>query len=160
DADLLDLARLATRPWPNVPAGTTGSISVSDPAAGFVHLFKHNADDSWTIFDPAADMLSADDLKAGVTFGIEATDIVRDRDVWDGMAHVTFTAAGKSDVVALRVAPVITRHHLDKANKVFVAAINDPGSTDYRTSLKDGLSSVLGSLPTGFYNEVSQNDQW
>src|SRR5262245_1440437 len=40
DTDLLDLAPLATKPWPDAPEGTTGTLSVSMPADGFVHLFK------------------------------------------------------------------------------------------------------------------------
>jgi protein-arginine deiminase len=160
DADALDLAPLGTRPWPNAPAGTTGTFSINDAAAGFVHLFKKNADGTWTFYDPSGDTVSADEIKAGIQLGIEATDIVRDRTVWDGLAHVTFTAAGKSDTVVLRVAPVITRHHLEKENRVYVTTLPDPGSTAFRDSLKAGMTGVLGSLATGFYNEVSTDDQW
>lgn len=162
DDDALDLAPLATRPWPNVPAGTTGTFSVNDPASGFVHLFKKNADGSWTFYDPSADTVSADEIKAGMTLGIEATDIVRDRAVWDGLAHVTFTVAGKSDTVVLRVAPVVTRHHLDQANHVYWTSLPDQGSIDFRTTLKNGIASAMGTgtLSPDFYTEVSTDDQW
>jgi len=159
DDDLLDMARLATRPWPAAPDSATGTLSVSSPA-GLVHLFK-NTPDGWTYFDPDADALSAAELRAGVELAIEATDIVRDPAVWDGLVHVKLTVGDKTDSVVLKVAPVITRHHLAHENRVYVTSFaGDPASTQFRSTLKDGIASAMTTVPTGFVQEISADQRF
>jgi len=165
DIDLLDMAPLETKPWPDAPMSATGKLTVSDPASGMVHLFKKQSDGSYAIFDPTMDSLSLDDLKAGAKFLIEGIDIVRDRDVWDGNLTITYAVGDKSDKVAMRIAPVLSRHHLDKENRVFYAKlIGDPGSAVFENTLKTGVSSILPSAPPDFYDPLSANDiqgdQW
>jgi protein-arginine deiminase len=171
DADLLDLAPIETKPWPDAPADAVGKIAISDPASGFVHLFKRGADGTYTFFDPEVDSLTAAEIKAGAHFGIEAIDVVRDRNVWDGLAHVSFSVGDKTDTVVLRVAPVISRHHLDAERRIYHAKIpGDPGSTAFQTTLRDGMTKVLGSLPQDFLQPIDAaekvgtsvlyDDQW
>lgn len=135
DDDLLDLARMKTVPWVEVPKTAVGSIAVSTP---MVRLFKKGSDGSFVVFDPAAETLTADEIAAGVELAIEGKDVVRDRAAWDGFVDVTFrvTFAGEGsrpafdekDVVRLRVAPVLLQHHGTAATSVFATKVGDDGA--------------------------------
>jgi protein-arginine deiminase len=148
DADLADLAPLGVRAWPTAPVGTVASVAVDDAAAGYVHLFIQRGG-AMTFFDwQNGDQISADDLKAGnVSLAIEATDVVRDTAVWDGFATLTLTvtpgdgSAAATDAVKLRVAPIVTRHHLATEDRIFVTKFaSDPGSIALRSTLYSNLA--------------------
>jgi protein-arginine deiminase len=68
-----------------------GALSVDEKSSGFVRLFKSDGSGNFTVFNPAADTLSAAEIRAGVELAIEATDIVRDPAVWDGFVDLTFS---------------------------------------------------------------------
>lgn len=163
DADALDLAPLGTRPWPNAPLDAVGRLAVDDASVDKVHLFLKRAD-GWVFFDPAADTLSATDLRDGVTIGMEGTDIVRDPDVWNGRVTVTFTVSsgGKdtSDAVLLRVAPVVLRHHLAPEEQIFVSKFpGDSGSTETRTTLKAAIAARYPGAASDFLFELDGDEQ-
>ncbi len=146
ELDLLDLAPLGVQAWVSAPDATTGSLLVDPRAAGHVNLFiKRNGAYAW--FDWQHDRLTTEEVRAGATLAIEATDIVRDTARWDGFVTVTLSIAGKSDEVKLRVAPVITQHHLADEKQVFVTAFaTDPDSRIMRTSLQDALTVTATPL--------------
>jgi protein-arginine deiminase len=166
--DLLDLARLRAKPWAEAPDDATGTIALSEAAAGKVRLFRSDAEGNFTKFDPAADTLSVDELRAGVELALEGLDILRD-DSWDGFVDVTLTVKGgeaaafeaASDVVRLRLAPVMTRHHLDPAEKIYVAKLSGTESTSMRADLK--AAATAAGVPGGV-DELSSSkvsgDQW
>jgi len=146
DDDLLDLAPVGIGAWPTAPAGTTATVTAD--AADYVHLFIMRGGEM-TFFDwQNGDTISADELKAGnVQMAIEAIDIVRDPNVWDGFVTLTLTitpgdgSAAATDTVKLRVAPVVTRHHLAQEEKIFVTNFStDPGSVALRATLYSNLA--------------------
>jgi len=155
--DLLDLARIKTRPWNDAPpADATASFDVDK--ADHIRLFKKSGDD-FAVYAPG-DPVTPDEVRAGVELAIEATDIVRDPAVWDGYVVVTFhvTSGGKttSDSVKLRVAPVLTSHHLEPVETVYVSNTGDRQNGVLRTGLADVCVAAALSKPT----EFSVQDQW
>ena len=98
DSDLLDLAPLKVLAWPKAPDGAKGTLSVSSAAESKVRLFRpvQGANDltssaQWSAFHPDTDVLSTADLRAGVELRIEAKDIVRNRDTWNGTVGLVLT---------------------------------------------------------------------
>ncbi|MGP3982322.1 protein-arginine deiminase domain-containing protein [Streptomyces sp. KR80] len=125
-ADAADLARLRTVPMRNVPDGATGTAAVTGPGAKYTRLFVKRSSGSWSAVTSRT-RLTAAELRGGVELGIEGTDVVRDTRVWDGRAAVRLkvTAGGSStsDSVTLRVAPLLTHHHLQNAQRVMVTRV-------------------------------------
>ena len=145
DDDLLDLAPVGVGAWPTAPAGTTATVT---PDAGdYVHLFIMRGG-QMTFFDWQNGKISADELQAGnVQMAIEATDIVRDTSVWNGFVTLTLTitpgdgSTPATDTVKLRVAPVVTRHHLAQEEQIFLTKFStDPGSVALRATLYSNLA--------------------
>jgi protein-arginine deiminase len=140
EADALDLARLKTRPGPQ-PSGTTGRIAVITPqAVGLIRIFRRSgsgladftAVTDETVFDRA-------ELEAGLELGIEATDIIRDPRSWDGYVELRLSISSPKggtavDTVRMRVAPVMTFHHLLPTETVWVS---DNGTSSNRTMRRD-----------------------
>ena len=103
-ADEKDLARVRAH------GTTSGRVSVE----GRAHVFVRRGG-TWA---PAAE-LSAAELRHGVDLGVEATDVRRPG--WDGRVTVTLTSGGRSVSHALRVAPLLLQHDLQRATTVFAA---------------------------------------
>ncbi|HVH40706.1 MAG TPA: protein-arginine deiminase family protein, partial [Labilithrix sp.] len=93
--------------------------------------------------------------------GIEAKDIVRDPSNWDGFVEVRLTVTSptkgdSSDVVKLRVAPVLTFHHLLPAEKIWASNTKTSGNKAMRTDLAASCKSAgLGAPST-----IDVNDPW
>lgn len=165
-ADLEDLARLKTVPWPQAPGDASATISVSAPGASYVRLFK-NSGGTFTVFNPATGSLTADEIKAGVELAIEGKDILRDSAVWDGKVKITLNVhAGTgpngplpdgSDTVEMRMSPVIFRHHLDEAETIYASKLNTTSSNVFRADLLAGAQAA--GVPKGLV-EISVSDQW
>jgi protein-arginine deiminase len=154
--DVLDLARLKTKPWAEAPDGATAIISITPAAKSFVRLFKKTGDaaTAFTVMKDG-DSLSVDEIRAGVELAIEGKDIVRDTKKWDGFVDVKLTvtsdgtdANSASDTVRMRVAPVMTYHHLLPAQEVFVTNDGDPGNTAMRKDLASACTGVGLPSPT------------
>jgi protein-arginine deiminase len=145
DNDKLDLAPLAVREWPFAPDGTTATLRIDNAAATKVHLFiERNGALVW--FNPLTDVISTGELRAGVKLAIEATDIVRDTTVWDGFVTVTLSCYGLTDAVKLRVAPVITQHHLSHERQMYVGTFaGDEGSDATVNTLMNGIDTAWGT---------------
>lgn len=166
--DVLDLARLKTKPWAEAPDGATAIISITTGTAGtasaktFVRLFKKTGDaaaDFTVLAD--GDGLTVDELRAGVELAIEGKDIVRDTKTWDGFVDVKLTvtvddAHSAADTVRMRVAPVMTYHHLLAAEQVFVTNNGDPGNKLLRTDL--AAATTGAGLPTPTL--IPDQDPW
>ncbi|MEV3989858.1 protein-arginine deiminase domain-containing protein [Streptomyces sp. NPDC049837] len=147
-ADLADLARVRAVPMTNLPATATGAVSV--PAGGkHTRVFVKRAT-GWAHVTGKT-RLTAAELRAGVEFGVESTDIVRDSKVWDGrgVIRLTVTTPGRpavTDDITLRVAPLLTHHHLQKAQQVLVTKV--PGKDDFARSQQafvNGLAKEVKS---------------
>ena len=128
--DAADLARIRALPMANLPAGATGSVSVVTGGRKSRVFVKRPT--GWTHVT-ATTRLTAAELRSGVEFGVEATDVIRDSAVWDGrtVVRLTVTAGGRrsSDDVTLRTAPLLTQHHLQNAQQLMVTRV--PGRDDY-----------------------------
>ncbi|MFI9152311.1 protein-arginine deiminase domain-containing protein [Streptomyces sp. NPDC053367] len=128
-ADAADLARVRSVPAVDLPDDATGRVQVTAGAAQ-VRVFVKRAG-AWTLVTSQT-RLTADELRAGVEFGVEGRDVIRDSRVWDGRAVVRLTvtsAAGTaSDDVTLRAAPLLTHHNLQNTQRVLVTEVkgDDP----------------------------------
>ncbi|MBX3233999.1 MAG: protein-arginine deiminase [Labilithrix sp.] len=162
DDDAADLARLWTRPLPDVPGDMTATIEVVTPEArDRVRLFSRtgpNAADFTVLF--ADTVFNAADLREGIELGIEAKDIVRDKEVWDGFVDVKLTLTTprgeSSDTVRLRVAPVLTFHHLLPAERIWQSQTGRQGNADLRRDLTRACEAA-GVPPPAL---IEENDPW
>jgi protein-arginine deiminase len=159
--DALDLAPIKIRPWAKAPADATATVHVASPAREHVRLFLRIGDGATDFVELAEDeVLYAEEIRAGVELAIEAKDIVRDPAVWDGFATVELEVRAEgetaSDSVKLRVAPVLTFHHLLPAEKVFVTNNFRPGNQEMRSDLAAACSEAGLGAP----EEISDFDPW
>ncbi|MGW4034377.1 protein-arginine deiminase domain-containing protein, partial [Streptomyces sp. NPDC004838] len=119
--DAHDLAGLRSVPRPDTPEGATGTVTAVGQGASKTRLFVKR-DGRWAHLKPT-DKLTGSELRAGVELGVEAKDVRRDA-TWDGRVTIRFTVthdgSSASDDVTMRVAPVLTHHHLQKAQQVMV----------------------------------------
>jgi protein-arginine deiminase len=165
--DVDDLAVLQTVPWPTAPDGSTAAlsfaVSTSADPTDFVRLFKVSAG-SYLPFDPTSDTLSTNDIRQGVELALEGKDIIRDPLVWDGFVDISIEVkeSGElvgSDMVRLRVSPVITSHHLLPVEEVYALHLaGDPDSDDFINDLQAATSAV--SIPLDPMAEQVDVDQW
>jgi protein-arginine deiminase len=155
--DLLDLARLATKPWPGATADAVGTLEFT--AGASVRIFKKGSDGEFTAIESGA-ALTRDELVAGVELAIEGKDIVRDLKKWDGFTDVTLTVnsggKSKSDVVRLRVAPVLTYHHALESEATFVSQYQSKGNADMRADLTAVATRTGAAEPIA----VGLRDPW
>jgi protein-arginine deiminase len=120
--DEADLARVRIAPWRMVPTGAQASLSLDMASADKVTLFRH-AGTTWTRFDPAMTMLTANDLHEGVEFGIEAKDFPSTG--WNGQVEISLTVTGAggaalgNDRVVMRTAPWVINNSLDPTVRIF-----------------------------------------
>ena len=159
--DALDLARLKTKPWAEAPETATAAIGVNAEAKDVVRLFKRTGEGA-ADFEVLADdsTFTAEEIRAGVELAIEAKDIVRDAAKWDGFVDVTLTvtvgAESATDTVKMRVAPVMTFHHLLPAEEVFISDTGTGGNRATRTDL--AKFSTAAGLPSPTL--IDERDQW
>lgn len=155
--DALDLARLKTKPWAAAPDGATATVSFT--AASSVRVFKVKG----TSFEVLAKdgKLTTAELRSGVELAIEAKDIVRNAATWDGYVDVTFSIDGgtatQSDKVRLRVAPLLTSHHLSPAETTYVTQLNTTSSQATRGDLLAATTAAGVPATRGI---TSTTDQW
>lgn len=154
--DVLDLARLATKPWPGAPDDAKATITTSTPKQ--VRLFKGRGSNFEKLGDDGA--LTIAELRSGIELAIEGKDIVRDAKVWDGYVDVTLsvqTPGGtKTDKVRMRVAPLLTAHHLQPALTTYVSQINSSSSQATRADLGEAATAAGVPAPKG----LPTTDQW
>lgn len=160
--DALDLARLRTKPWPDAPEGTTAQIVLEPETAwSFVRLFKKTGEGAADFSVLAeGEELTLDEIKAGVELGIEAKDILRDSAAWDGYVDVKLVVASPKgnaeSAVKMRVAPVLTFHHLQDAEEIFISNTSSRGNAETRRDLAAACSVAGAPRPT----EIPEGDPW
>ncbi|MDF2696146.1 MAG: Protein-arginine deiminase type [Labilithrix sp.] len=153
--DALDLARLKTKPWAAAPGGAKGSLTWT--GGEHVRLFAVKGS-AFSVVESGLKLTEAD-LKGGIELAIEGKDVVRDAE-WDGYVDFTFTvdAEGKSktDKVRMRIAPLLTYHHLSPTEQTWVSASNNQGNADMRADLAEALAAA--GLPP--VKGVNTSDTW
>jgi len=165
-ADLADLARVRATPMTGLPADAHGTLRVSDSRKSRVFVKRSSG---WAVVTPKT-RLSGTELRAGLEFGVESRDVIRDGTVWDGRAviRLTVTSRGKStsDAVTLRVAPLLTHHHLQNAQQLMVTKVKgtDPYARQQQAFVK-GLTAEATSagikkplVSFGTYGDVWTQD--
>ncbi len=140
-ADAADLARVRSVPMPQVPDGAEGRPALT-AGAGHARVFLRRGN-HWEAVTSRT-RLSPAELRAGVELGVEARDVIRDSARWDGRARIRLTvtspAGTTSDQVTLRVAPLLTHHHLQNAQQLMVTRIS--GDDEYarlNRTFREGL---------------------
>ncbi|MFM9588622.1 protein-arginine deiminase domain-containing protein [Streptomyces scabiei] len=127
-ADAADLARIRSLPLPGLPADAEGSLKVTT-GTKFTHVFLKRSG-TWTLATSRT-RLTAAELRSGVEFGVEATDVIRDSARWDGRAVIRLSVKSgeetSSDSVTLRTAPLLTQHHLQDTQQVMVTKVRGEG---------------------------------
>ncbi|MBL8602034.1 MAG: hypothetical protein JNK72_08925 [Myxococcales bacterium] len=121
EADAADLARIRTAPWPAVPAGASGAVTVEHQGDTLVRLFRRTGE-GFERFDPATMQLTEAELRAGVELGIESTDFPTE--AWDGTVTVRVAVTQAStaladDQVTLRVAPWVIDNSIHQTEHVY-----------------------------------------
>ncbi|MBR8642782.1 protein-arginine deiminase domain-containing protein [Streptomyces tuirus] len=128
-ADVSDLARVRSVPMSGLRAGAQGSLKITT-GGKHAHLFLKRSG-KWVPVTSRT-RLTAAELRSGVEFGVEGTDVVRDSAKWDGRVVVRLTVksgtTSTSDSVTLRVAPLLTQHHLQNTQQVMVTEVQGEGS--------------------------------
>lgn len=144
------LAPLRTLPAAELSSQATGTIHVTGEGAGDkVRIFVKSGS-AWE-FVGANHTFTASELQDGLELGIDARD-VRRPGIWDGRATVHFSIADgddtASDEVALRVAPVLTHHHLQEAQRVFTTYGQGVSTQEaFIADLKNNTADAGISLP-------------
>ncbi|MEV6416307.1 protein-arginine deiminase family protein [Kribbella sp. NPDC051718] len=133
--DAADLAPLRVDAQGNMSDAASGRLSVVP--AGKARVF---------VAGKAVETLTADQLRHGVRVGLEGRDVVRDPAEWDGQVSVTLTVADRgrtsSDVVRLRVAPLMLQNDLQRAETVLAAKPNqEPGWPGGEAPYPEGVPS-------------------
>jgi protein-arginine deiminase len=154
--DALDLARLKTKPWPGASSGTVATITFT--AEDKVRLFKVK-NGSFSVLRSGS-RLSLSEVRSGVELAIEGKDIVRDPAAWDGYVDITLQVdadgASKADVVRMRVAPLITYHHLLPAESTWVSSFQDRGNKALRADLAKATAAAGVPATRG----IDTTDSW
>ncbi|KAH7312730.1 hypothetical protein B0I35DRAFT_411414 [Stachybotrys elegans] len=119
----LYLAPVRTLADGSLSSTASGSINITDQtAAEFVRIFVKEQR-GWTFVGPDH-TFDAEALRGGLELGVDARDIRRPGG-WDGRATLALTVTDGDnisvDTVAMRVAPVLTHHHLQQAERVFAS---------------------------------------
>ncbi|MET9799656.1 protein-arginine deiminase domain-containing protein [Streptomyces sp. NPDC006368] len=147
-ADASDLARVRSVPMTDLPAGATGTLRVVKGGKKARVFVKRGT--AWAVVTDRTRLTTAE-LRSGVELGVEATDVIRDSAAWDGRAVVRLTVTSgtgtTSDDVTLRVAPLLTHHHLQKAQQVLVTKVpgKDPYARRQRAFVKNLADAVTSA---------------
>ncbi|KHN95704.1 Protein-arginine deiminase [Metarhizium album ARSEF 1941] len=135
-----NMAPILTVPIQGLSKSATATVTVSDAQVRpLVRIFVARSDGSWEIVNNNT-VFSAEEIKKGLTLGIDARD-TRRAGGWDGRVSVDFTikdgGATSKDTVCLRVAPVLLQHHRQPVQKVFASSF--PGLTGKMKALVEGI---------------------
>ena len=144
EEDLLDMAPMQIRAWPDAPDDAVGTIVVDAPGASYVRIFAQQAAGNPLAWTPIGEKNSfpAEKLREGVNLRVEGKDIVRNSENWDGYVKITLQVRGEeesygTDDVMMRVSPVMTYHHLLDAEGVYAAVFSFASSQSFIGDLND-----------------------
>jgi protein-arginine deiminase len=164
-------APLLTVPLPDVSDNAVGRI-YTEPAhtRDRVRLFWKENDWStgystvWATVDPQV-AFNATSLRNGITLAMDGRELVTDADVWDGSVKVVFEVTDGDrrarDFVAMKQAPVLVHHHLQKAEVILSTApgdIHTVGSSWQTHFVRDVKNAVNGDFPIVLFNQST--DIW
>ncbi|PKS12456.1 hypothetical protein jhhlp_000662 [Lomentospora prolificans] len=124
---------------------------------------KANETSSWRLVDRGF-AFNATQLQSGITLGLDGRELVTDSSIWDGSVTIRFDVVdGMSfvwDEVALKMAPVLTHHHLQTVQTIITIAANDsePARVSFVQQLDDARSGAGIQTPLVLLNQ--SDDIW
>lgn len=155
------LAPLRTVPVGNVSDAATGSLQlVGSGSRTKVRLFLKRGD-AWT-YVTGNTRVTAAELRAGLQLGLDGRDVIRED--WDGRITVRFTVTDgdrtSTDEVMLRAAPVLTQHHLQRAEQALVVdgSRQDPDQRRFAEQFAKEVRKAGITKPT--YKFKDGSDIW
>jgi protein-arginine deiminase len=167
-ADAADLARLRTVPIPRAGRTATAKITVSGTGAATRTRIFVRSGKAWKLLTSSTKLTTAQ-VRAGVELGVEATDIVRRAATWNGLASVQLTVTDGSrrtaDTVVLKVAPLLTHHPVQRAQKLLVTRKNGstPDAKENQRFVRDldtqARAAGMTSTPFSFSFPVDSEDE-
>jgi protein-arginine deiminase len=154
------LAPLRTVPVDDVSDAATGGLQLVGAGKSKVRLFLKRGD-TWTYVTDSTRVTAAE-LRAGLQLGLDGRDVIR-KD-WDGRITVRFTVTDgdrtSTDEVMLRAAPVLTHHHLQRAEQALVVDgnRNDPNQRKFAREFAKEVRKAGITKPT--YKFKDGSDIW
>ncbi|KAF5856143.1 hypothetical protein ETB97_007826 [Aspergillus alliaceus] len=138
------LAPLRTVPITHLDPDAWGTVSIhQEISRKNVRIFRREGK-GWVITDNDH-RFSQGDLERGLQLGIDARDTRRPFG-WDGRVEVQFHVQNgrlhSDDYVRLRVAPVLTHHHLQLAEEFVVTAGNESVTPDQFNFVNDMRAAI------------------
>lgn len=124
---------------------------------------KPNATESWRLVDEEL-AFNSSQLGTGLTLAIDGRELVTDASVWDGTVSVVFDVTDGQeqavDSVALKMAPVLTHHHLQKVETFVSTAANesDPIQSEFIRQLDKARENAGVERPLLLFNQ--SDDIW
>ncbi len=154
------LAPLRTVPVGNVSDAGTGSLQLVGAGKSKVRLFLKRGD-TWT-YVTTGTRVTAAELRAGLRLGLDGRDVIRED--WDGRITVKFTVTDgdrtSTDEVMLRAAPLLTQHHLQRAEQALVVdgSRQDPNQRKFAREFAKEVRKAGITKPT--YRFKDGSDIW
>ncbi|KAK6819325.1 hypothetical protein PG987_015808 [Apiospora arundinis] len=122
-----------------------------------------NATESWRLVDQELSFNSSQ-LSAGLTLAIDGRELVKDASVWNGTVVVKFDVTDGADhavdSVALKMAPVLTHHHLQHVETFLTTGANgsDPIQSEFVRQLDVARQAAGVTKPLLLFNQ--SDDIW
>ncbi|KAK4236606.1 hypothetical protein C8A03DRAFT_45409 [Achaetomium macrosporum] len=167
-------APLLTLPLPHVSDEAEGRI-YTEPAhaSNRVRLFWNETDvmtgysSVWAVVNRQV-TFNATTLRKGISLALDGRELVTDSKVWDGSITVVFEVTDRNrtvrDSVAMKQAPVLLHHHLQRAEVVLSSAAGDNrtiGSAWQAHFLRGVEDAVGGDMPVVLFNQTTdRTDIW
>ncbi|KAJ8115935.1 hypothetical protein ONZ43_g4551 [Nemania bipapillata] len=155
------MALIRTVPIQGLEDGAWANVQVTEEISRKnVRLFRQEQDE-WIITTNDY-KFNASELEAGLNLGIDARDTRRPSG-WDGRAQVHLHVQNELEVqvddVYLRVAPILTSHHLMDVSEVLTANVNDSkAQIKFVSDLRDILNDPNLKKPLWLFNH--SDDVW
>lgn len=180
--DEADLAPIVVSPWPDAPDGATGVLHIDPLSADKVRLWKKGLDGVWYLVGGAVGPCNVDfpactitpdvtfyidEVRAGLTLGIEARDFRRSLDpaAWSGTVQLGYQVNDDKgapitsdelpnglDEVKIRVAPWILFGNLSPFDRVF--------SNTPMPAFVSGLTTLTNEAGVEYKKITNWQDHW
>ncbi|KAL4964270.1 uncharacterized protein BDV14DRAFT_175140 [Aspergillus stella-maris] len=115
----------------------------------------------WTLLDRRY-RLNATQLQSGLVLALDSRELVRDKSNWDGKVLVQLDVYdGKdsgSDSVALKLAPVVTHHHLQEVETIVSVAADSDAQRRFLSGLNESRQEAGIQEPLLLLNQT--DDIW